>query len=310
MRFIITGGTGILGRALTSDLITKGHQVIVLSRNPTEGKAFLPPDTRVVGWDARTAEGWKDWVDGADVIVNLAGARVAGPNPFKLRWTEKRKRLICESRFHAGQAVTQAIQAVSNKPRIVIQASGIDYYPTGDDIATEESPPGDDFLSRVCTTCWESSTEPVEAFGVRHVAIRLGPVLHPESGPLPPMVLQSKLFLGGPLGTGRQWFSWIHPADIVAGIQFLVDHPEASGAFNLCSPNPLTNAEFSKVLGRVLRKPSRIHVPAIMLKMVFGEMSSTMLHGVKAVPGRLQSMGYPFRFPEAEAALNDLLVSS
>lgn len=309
MRFIITGGTGTIGRALASHLITEGHQVIVLSRYPAKGKALLPRGARIVGWDAKTTEGWLDLADGADAIVNLAGARVAGHNPFKLRWTGQRKNLICDSRLHAGQAVTQAIETVSKKPRVVIQASGIDYYTTGNDIATEESPPGEDFLSRVCTTCWECSTEPVEGLGVRRVVIRTGPVLHPESGPLPPMALQSKLFLGGPLGTGRQWFSWIHPEDVVAGIRFLIDHPEAEGPYNLCAPNPLTNAEFSKVLGRVMRRPSFLPVPAFVLKLLFGEMSSTLLYGVRAVPARLQSMEYPFRFPEAETALKDLLAS-
>jgi uncharacterized protein (TIGR01777 family) len=309
-RFIITGGTGTIGRALASDLISEGNEVIVLSRNPTKGKATLPPSTRVVGWDAKTAEGWVEWADGATAIVNLAGARLAGPNPFKMRWTEKRKNLICDSRLHAGQAVSQAVEAVSKKPKVVVQASGIDYYATGDEITTEESPQGEDFLSHLCTDCWEVSTEPVEGLGVRRVIIRTGPMLHPKSGPLPPMVLQSKLFLGGPLGSGRQWFSWIHPVDVVAGIRFLIDHPEASGGFNLCAPNPLTNAEFSKAWGRVLCKPSLLPVPAFVLKLLYGEMSSTLLYGVRAVPARLQSMGYPFRFPEAEAALKDLLASS
>jgi uncharacterized protein (TIGR01777 family) len=310
MRFIITGGTGTIGQALASDLITEGHEVVVLSRNPAKGKATLPPSIHVVGWDAKTTKGWVEWADGATAIVNLAGARLAGPNPLKLRWTEKRKNLICDSRFQAGQAVSEAVEAVSKKPEVVVQASGIDFYATGDGIATEESPGGEDFLSHICTDCWEISTEPVEGLGVRRVIIRTGPVLHPNSGPLPPMVLQSKLFLGGPLGTGRQWFSWIHPADVVAGIRFLIDHPEANGAFNLCAPNPLTNAEFSKVLGRVLRRPSSLPVPAFVLKLLFGEMSSTLLYGVRAVPARLQSMGYPFRFPDVDIALKDLLMSA
>jgi len=309
MRVIITGGTGTIGQALASDLLSEGHEVIVLSRNPAKGKALLPPSTRVVGWDAKTSEGWVEWVEGSNAIVNLAGARLAGPNPLKLRWTEKRKELIRESRLYAGQAVTQAIELASKKPKVIVQASGINYYATGDEIVTEASPPGDGFLPDVCTTFWESSTAPVEKLGIRRVIIRTGPVLHPKSGPLPPMVLQSKLFLGGPLGSGRQWFSWIHPADVVAGIRFLIDHPETSGAFNLCAPNPLTNAEFSEVLGRVLRRPSIFPVPAPLLKLLFGEMSITLLHGVRAIPARLQSMGYPFRFPEAETALKDLSVS-
>jgi uncharacterized protein (TIGR01777 family) len=310
MRIIITGGTGTIGQALTSDLLVEGHEVVVLSRDPAKGKAAVPPGTRVVGWDAKTTEGWVDWANGATAIVNLAGARLAGPNPLKLRWTEKRKKLICDSRLHAGQAVSQALEAVPKKPEVVVQASGIDFYAAGDDISTEETPAGVDFLSRICTDCWEISTEPVEDLGVRRVIIRTGPVLHPNSGPLPPMVLQSKLLLGGPLGTGRQWFSWIHPADVVGGIRFLIDHPEASGAFNLCAPNPLTNDEFSKVLGRVMRRPSVLPIPAFLLNLLFGEMSSTLLYGVRAVPARLQSLGYSFRFPEVDTALKDLLTSA
>ncbi len=307
LRFVITGGTGTIGQALALDLLIEGHEVIVLSRNPAKGKALLPPSIRIVEWDAKTAADWVEWVDGAEAIVNLAGARLAGPNPFRLRWTEKRKKLIRESRLEAGQAVTQAIDIASMKPEVVVQASGIDYYSIGDEIATEETPPGSGFLTDVCTTFWESSTAPVEKLGVRRVIIRTAPVLHQKSGPLPPMVLQSKLFLGGRLGTGRQWFSWIHPKDVVAGIRFLIDHPEASGAFNLCAPNPLTNAEFSEVLGRVLRRPSYLTVPAFMLRLLYGEMSNTLLSGVRAIPARLQLMGYPFSFPEAEEALKDLL---
>ena len=307
MRFIITGGTGTIGRALASDLLTNGYEVVVLSRNPAKGEDVLPPGIRIVGWDAKSSEGWVEWADGAAAIINLAGARLAGPNPLKLRWTEKRKNLICESRLLAGQAVTQAIEAVSKKPKVLVQASGINFYATGDEIATEETPPGDGFLSHVCADCWEISTKPVEDLGVRRVIIRTGPMLHPESGPLPPMVLQSKLFLGGPLGSGRQWFSWIHPADVVGGIRFLLDHPEASGAFNLCAPNPLTNAAFSQVLGRILRRPSILPIPSFALKLLFDEMASTLLTGVRAVPTRLQSMGYPFRFPEVETALKNLL---
>jgi uncharacterized protein (TIGR01777 family) len=310
MRFIITGGTGIIGQALASDLLNEDHEVIVLSRNPETGKTLLPPNTRVVGWDAKTSEGWLEWADGAAAIINLAGARLAGPNPIKLRWTKKRKDLICNSRLYAGQAVSQAIKEVAQKPVVIIQASGINYYATGDGIVTEETPVGEGFLPHVCADCWEISTEPVESLGVRRVIIRTGPVLHPRSGPLPPMVLQSKLFLGGPLGSGQQWFSWIHPADVVAGIRFLIDDPDAMGPYNLCAPNPLTNAEFSEILGRVLRRPYLLPVPAFTLKLLFGEMSSTLLLGVRAVPARLQSMGYAFRFPEAETALRDLLGSS
>ncbi|GAB4441757.1 MAG: TIGR01777 family oxidoreductase [Anaerolineae bacterium] len=306
MRVIITGGTGMIGQALAADLARDGHDVVVLTRDPARVRG-MSARVRAVGWDGRTAQGWAAEVEGAGAIVNLAGQRVAGMNPFAYRWTDARRRAICESRRDPGLAVTAAVEAASEKPGVVVQVSGVDYYaPTGE-IAREDSPPGDGFMSHICAVCWEPPTAPVEALGVRRVVARMGPVLHPGDGALPPLLLQSRLFVGGRLGSGRQWFSWVHIADVVAALRFLIDTPEARGVFNLCAPNPVRNAALSETIGRVLGRPSFMVVPAFAMRLLYGAMADTLLKGVRALPGRLQELGYRFKFPELEPALRDLL---
>jgi uncharacterized protein (TIGR01777 family) len=307
MRVLITGGTGMLGVALASNLVRDGHEVIVPSRSPAKKSPGLPAQVQLTPWDGKTTNGWSTFVDGADAIVNLAGERLAGPNPIVFRWTEERKRRIKESRLHAGQALLQAIQVASVKPNVLIQASGVDYYAPSNTHATEESPPGDDFLSDVCANFWEPSTKQVEAQGVRRAVIRMGPILNAQDGALPPLVLQTKLFLGGPIGSGKQWFSWIHIADVVAAIRTLITNSDASGVYNLTAPNPLTNADFSRVLGHVLGRPSFLPLPGFAMKIMFGEMAQTLLQGPRAIPQHLQELGFEFQFPKAEAALRDLL---
>jgi uncharacterized protein (TIGR01777 family) len=303
MRVIITGGTGLIGRALATDLLKDDHEVIALSRRP-ERATGLPTGMRVERWDAHTAEGWASLVDGADAIVNLAGATIAG------LWTTRRKRSIRDSRLNAGRAVVEAIQNASVKPRVVIQASGVGYYgPRGDEFITEESASGDDFLGKLAVE-WEASTAPVEPLGVRRAIIRTGAVLSIKGGALPPLLLQYRLFVGGPLGSGRQWLSWIHMVDEVRAIRFLIDNESASGPFNLVAPNPLTNADLGRVLARVLRRPFLISIPALALRLLVGEMSTILLDGQRAVPRRLEDAGFSFHFPEAETALRDLLRKS
>ncbi len=307
MRVMITGGTGMLGVALSTSLVKDGHEVIVPSRNPEKKKNGLPAQVQLTPWDGETANGWSAYVEGADAIINLAGERLAGPNPIAFRWTEERKRRIKESRLNAGQAILQAVQRAHVKPKVLIQASGVDYYASTNTHATEASPPGDDFLSDVCANFWEPSTKQVEAEGLRRVVIRMGPILNAHDGALPPIVLQTKLFLGGPIGSGKQWFSWIHIADVVSAIRALITRSDASGVYNLTAPNPLTNADFSRVLGRVLKRPSFLPLPGFAMKLVFGEMAQTLLQGPRVIPQRLQEMGFVFQFPDAEAALRDLL---
>jgi len=300
MRVIITGGTGLIGRALVADLTKDDHETIVLSRRP-ERAAGLPAEVRVERWDAQTAEGWGSLADGADALVNLAGENIAG------RWTASCKRRIRESRLNAGRAVVQAVELAGVKPRVVVQASGAGYYgPRGDEEVVEEEPPGSDFLGQLAIE-WEASTAPVERMGVRRAVIRSGAVLSTEGGAFPPMLLQSRLFLGGPLGSGRQWLPWIHIADEARAIRFLIENERAQGPFNLVAPYPLTSIEFNRALGRVMRRPAFMPVPAFALRLLAGEMSTVLLDGQRAIPRRLLDLGFAFRFPKAEEALRDLL---
>ncbi len=302
MRVIITGGTGLIGRALAADLVAAGREVVVLSRDP-QRVAAMPDGVRLEKWDGRTAQGWGALADGAEAIVNLAGESIAGG-----RWTVARKRRIRESRLAAGAAVVEAVAAARRKPHIVVQASGAGYYgPRGDEIIPEATPPGTDFLGRLAVE-WEASTASVEAMGVRRVVIRTGVVLSPEGGALPRLVLPFRFFIGGSLGSGRQWVPWIHIADEVRAIRFLMENNNApGGAYNLVSPNPVTNAQLARALGRVLRRPSLIPVPAPALRLLLGEMADVLLTGQRAVPQRLLEAGFTFRFPELDAALTDLL---
>ncbi len=306
MKWLLTGGSGMIGRVLCGSLIEDGHEVVVLSRNPNAHRA-VSDSLQLTRWDGATTAGWEHLIESTDVVVNMAGERIAGPNPFTLRWTPARKERICDSRGNAGVALVQAVENAARKPAVLVQFSGVDYYPPSSDVATEETPPGDGFLARVCAECWEPSTQRVENMGVRRVIARLGPVLHPEDGALPPMILQTRLFLGGPLGSGRQYFSWVHIDDVVSAVRFLANNPNAVGAFNLTAPNPITNAEFMRTLARVMKRPSFLRVPAVALKILFGEMSSTLLQGPRVYPEKLLADGYSFQYPEAEAALNDLI---
>jgi uncharacterized protein (TIGR01777 family) len=307
VRVIITGGTGLMGRALSESLLADNHEAIILSRSPERAKD-LPAGAQAVAWEGRTAEGWGHLADGADAIVNLAGANLAGESFFPSRWTDERKALIRESRAYAGQAVVEAVDQASQKPGVVIQASGVGYYGAhGDEIVTEEGKAGRGFGARVASEYWEPSTAPVESMGVRRVVIRSGPVLSTDGGALPRQLLPFRLFVGGPMGSGKQWYSWIHMADQVAAIRFLIKNEAASGPFNLTAPNPLTNAQFAKVVGRVMGRPSFVPLPGFALELAFGEVAGVLLEGQRAVPQRLVDLGFEFQFPEAQAALEDLL---
>jgi hypothetical protein len=268
----------------------------------------LHPDVRAGRWDGRTANGWAQLADGADAIVNLAAAQLAGGRLLPSRWTAERKRIIRDSRVQAGQAVVEAVSQASQKPGVVIQSSGVGYYGfRGDEKVAEDAAPGDDFLARLASDDWEPSTEPVEEMGVRRVVIRTAPVLDATEGALPSMMLPFRFFVGGPMGSGKQWLSWIHILDEIAAIRFLIDHQEASGPFNLSAPNPMTNAAFARELGRAMGRPSFVPVPGFAMKLAFGEVTSTLLEGQRAIPERLQDLGFEFRFPDAGAALENLL---
>jgi uncharacterized protein (TIGR01777 family) len=305
MRIIVTGGTGLIGQALSADLSKGGHKVIILTRNPRQHEA-TKDKIQHVKWDAQTSAGWGHLADGADAIVNLAGESLAGEGFLPTRWSVKRKQSILNSRVNAGNAVVEAVQQASNKPKVVIQASAVGYYGVHEDEEiTEASPPGNDFLAEVCKA-WEHSSAAVAAMGVRHVIIRTGIVLTTKDGALPRLALPFKLFAGGPLGSGRQQMPWIHIDDEVAAIRFLIENDQASGGYNLSAPNPVSNKQFANVLGKVLHRPSFMPTPGFAFKIAFGEVSMVILEGQRAVPKRLLEAGFQFRFASLEAALRDL----
>ncbi len=302
MHVIISGGTGLIGRALVKSLLADGHRVTILTRFPEKSHPQLTGAT-LVGWDGHTAAGWGHLVNEADAIVNLAGAGVADK-----RWTPARKSLIRDSRIHAGQAVMAALSDAEKKPAVLIQASAVGFYGenTGDTVITEDAPPGSDFLAQVCTV-WEAATAAAENFGVRRAVIRTGVVLAAEGGALPRMALPFRFFAGGRIGSGKQWTPWIHIADEVAAIRFLLENNTARGNFNLTAPNPVTNADFTRELARALHRPALFPVPPVALKLAFGEMAGVLLGGQRAVPARLQALGFTFQFPDAAVALQNLL---
>ncbi|MCB8945011.1 MAG: TIGR01777 family protein [Ardenticatenaceae bacterium] len=305
MRVMITGGSGTIGTALTRRLLADGHEVLVLSRKPE--KYSLPAGAQGVKWDGKTADHWHTYINDNTAIINLAGASIAGEGFIPSRWTAERKRAIRQSRLDVGQAVVAGIEAAAHKPKVLIQASAVGYYgPSGAEVLTESAPPGNDFLADVCVA-WEATTAPVEAMGVRRVIIRTGLVLTLEDGPLPIVVLQYKLFAGGKLGNGRQWWPWIHLDDEVKAIAFLLENESAQGVYNLTAPNPLTNNDFGKVVGQVLGRPHFIPAPAFALKLLLGEIATLVLDGQRAIPQRLQEAGFSFKYTEAKAALTDLL---
>ncbi|MBP7690723.1 MAG: TIGR01777 family oxidoreductase [Anaerolineales bacterium] len=312
MRVIITGGGGLIGRELVASLAVEGHEIIVLSRNPAR-VTDLPSRAQAVAWDGRTAQGWGQWVDGAEAIVNLAGESIAGGDSIpsillRGRWTAARKQAIERSRLNAGQAVVEAVRAAARKPAVVIQASAVGYYGSqGDSELPEDKPAGRDFLAQICVA-WENATAPVAALGVRHVVARTGVVLSRQGGVLPLLSFPYSLFAGGPLGSGRQWFPWIHMDDEIGALQKLLTSSSAQGAYNLCAPKPLTNEAFGKLIGRALRRPHWMPAPAFALRLALGEIADgLLLTSQRQIPKRLQQLGYKFRYPEAETALQDLL---
>ena len=300
MRIVIAGGSGFIGTALTRVLLADGHQVIVLTRRPEQAR--LPVGAQAVGWNLDSPAGWGQVVDGAGAVINLVGENLGGG-----LWTADRKKRIRESRVRAGQALVAAVETVNRRPEVLVQASGIGYYGfTGNTPVTESSPPGSDFLARVSVD-WEDSTRPVEALGVRRVITRNSLVLHGQEGIFPLVLLTFRLFVGGPVGSGQQWFPWIHLDDQVHAILHLINTSAASGAYDFAAPDAVTNAQLGKTIARVLHRPYYFPVPAFAMRAVLGELSTLVLEGQRAHPTRLLESGYRFRFPTLEGALRDLV---
>ncbi|MFL7893761.1 MAG: TIGR01777 family oxidoreductase [Anaerolineales bacterium] len=304
---LIIGGSGLLGRALTDLLVEHGDHITILSRNPDH--VSFPTGVQVAKWDGRTTTGWESLVEVMDVVVNLAGHRISGNHLGEIvfkRWTSKEKTLILSSRVDTGHAIVQAIQNAKHKPEVLLQASAVGYYgPRGNEELDEDAPSGNDFISDVCRQ-WEASTEKVVEWGIRRVVMRIGLVFTAHEGFLPVMTLPFRLFVGGKMGDGEQYLSWIHIKDTVMSMRFLIDNG-AGGIYNLSAPSPVTNAQFSKLAGRFLHRPNYLPLPEFVLKLIMGEKATLALHGQRVIPRHLVEAGYSFQFPELEAALESLL---
>lgn len=298
---LISGGSGLIGRALVNELNKRGHKTVVLTRNPQ--KTSIASEN--VYWDGIHPELWTEWIEKSDWIINLAGENI-GAKP----WTSERLREIWESRVFAGELLTEAIMRAPRRPSVFLQMSAIGYYgvqPTDDLEPWDEThPSGKDRMSEICRD-WEGSSEKVENLGVRRLVIRAGLVLASSGGVLPNLELPFKLFAGGPVGSGRQVYSWIHIEDLIQGMLTLLENPKAHGAFNLTTFNSATNAEFGKSIGQVLQRPYWLPVPAFVLRLVLGEMSTLVLDGQRIIPGRLTAeFGFQFKYPELLAALKQI----
>jgi uncharacterized protein (TIGR01777 family) len=301
MRVVIAGGSGFLGRALSARLIAGGHDVAVLTRGATD----RPGGPRVVIWspDGR-ADVWLRAIDGADAVVNLAGAGIADR-----RWTAARRAELRDSRLLPTRSLAHAIETVGRRPSVFIQGSGIGYYGASlDDREIDEThQAGSDFLGRLCVE-WESAAAPIAALGCRVAYIRTGIVLGRAGGALPKMALPFRLFAGGPTGSGRQYMPWIHIDDWVALVAWAIGNVAVAGPLNACAPVPVTNDTFARALGRALGRPSWLRAPAFALHLALGREFSELLllNGQRAIPRRALERQFHFSYADLDEALADL----
>ena len=306
MRIIIAGGSGLIGRALTSALMVDGDEVVILSRKP-ELVAGMPAGVNVIQWDGTSIKDWGKSIDHSDAIINLTGENLSGEGFLPSRWTKGRKLRLVQSRVNSGKILTKAVEMALVKPSVFIQASGVGYYGTEHEKPfAETDDAGNDFSANLCKE-WEASSSPVESMGVRRVVIRNGVVLSKKSKAFALLVLPHKLWVGGPLGNGHQVYSWIHIIDEVNAIKFLIRNESARGVFNLTSPNPVTNIEFEKMISKVMHRPYYFTIPSFAMQIAFGEVASMVLKGQSVIPAKLLKEGYKFKFPGLEEALIDLL---
>lgn len=296
MKIIVAGGTGFIGQALVRALSGAGHSVDVLTRSsrPSSG------GVRALTWGPGGPGAWRAALAGADAVVNLAGATIAG------RWTEPVKQRILESRVESTRAIVSALREDAQRPRLLVNASAVGYYGPRELPAAEDAPAGEDFLARVCVA-WEAEAREAEALGMRVVRLRFGVVLGREGGALAQMRAPFRLGLGGRLGSGTQPMSWIHLDDACALARLALERPELSGPVNAVAPQSVTNAQFTKTLGAVLHRPALLPVPAFALRLLLGEMAQMLLTGQKVLPKKALEAGYRFKFPELKGALADLL---
>jgi uncharacterized protein (TIGR01777 family) len=304
MRIVVTGASGFIGRHVARALRARGDTVVALSRDPARVRG-LPDGVELVQADLETPGPWQEAIAGADAVIHLAGEPIAGR-----RWNARVKQVIRDSRVEATRVLVEGLRALpaERRPQALVTASGIDYYPFADgpsgfddDDVTERDPAGDDFLSRLCRD-WEAEARLAEEAGVRVVCMRTGLVLGP-GGALSKMTGPFKFFVGGPIGSGKQWVSWIHLDDVVAAYLAAASDPRWRGPVNLVAPEPARNKDLSAAIGAALHRPSVLPVPAFAIRLAVGELAESILHGRKAVPAAMTALGFAFRHPALREAV-------
>jgi uncharacterized protein (TIGR01777 family) len=300
MTIAITGASGFIGRRLMKALASGNHTLRVLSRHAGTN---LPPGVQLYVWDAMKGQPPEESLDGADAVVHLAG------EPIAQRWNDEVKQKIIESRATGTRNLVQALSTTRRRPAVLVCGSAIGYYGSrGEEILTESSVPGSGFMAEVCVA-WEKEADLAESLGMRVVKLRTGMVLGPNGGALAKMVPPFKAGMGGKMGHGDQWMSWVHIDDLVGIVQHALENP-MRGPVNGTSPNPVTNADFTKALGHSLSRPAVFPMPAFTLKFMFGEMSEVMLASQRVLPKAAEAAGYTFRYPQLELALENILAAA
>ncbi|WP_310481402.1 TIGR01777 family oxidoreductase [Chamaesiphon sp. VAR_48_metabat_403] len=301
MKIAIAGATGFVGSRLVERLQTQGHEILILTRNPQQANNRFP-QAQVVGYNPLRSGEWQQSISGCNAVINLAGEPIA-----EKRWTPAQKQTILESRQIGTQKIVEAINTASVKPQVLINASAIGYYGTSEtDKFTETSPAGNDFLAEVCTK-WETAAQAVTASGTRLVIFRLGIVLGENGGALGKMLAPFSAFVGGPIGSGKQWFSWIHRDDLVKMIIAAIEDSQMQGVYNATAPNPVTMADFATTLGTVMNRPSWLPVPNFALEALLGEGAIVVLQGQQVVPTHPLAQGFEFQYPTLKPALAAIL---
>ena len=299
MKILITGGTGFVGTQLTSRLIEDRHEVTILTRSLKGAKGSSPGISYLEG-DPTKKGAWQEAIKNHDAVINLAGASIFS------KWTEEHKKAIRESRVNTTRNIVEGIPSRSERPFTLFSTSAVGYYGfCGDEELTEESRYGDDFLARISVE-WEGEALRARDKGARVVITRFGIVMGEKGGALSQMIPLFKKYIGGPIGSGKQWFSWIHMKDLAEAFAFLLKHPEISGPVNVCSPNPVRNKDLAKALGRALHRPFFIPAPGFMVKLVLGEFGSVILEGQKVIPKKLLENGFVFQYADIHQALQNI----
>jgi uncharacterized protein len=303
-RMVVAGGTGFIGQHLVKALVERGDEVAVLSRRPENVQRALGDKVQAIAYDPFSRGPWYDALDGVDVVVNLAGEQLVGK-----RLTSERKQLVRQSRLETTHRLVEAIAEAEPRPKLLISASGVGYYGAHESSQAldEKSEPGTDPIARLCVE-WEAAAQRAEAYGVRVVCTRFGIVLASDGGALEQMARPFRLFAGGPIGSGEQVVSWVHIDDAVTMLLFSIDQPALAGPVNVVAPNPVTNAELARAIGRSLRRPSWLPAPGFALKLLFGsEGAEPMLTGQRALPEVMRRHHFVWRYPHLDAALAQTL---